>query len=268
MLNSIAFAAAAPIFLFRFSAAWTRLEETISRTLHLIYQQTRPCLQFGLLEMGSSTTERRAGLSKNARPPPLLKNIPSRGSTQPAVTSKKRSRAPEKEVDISAPPLSSDDESSGGDEPNAVVEAQKGVSSSSSSGDESPDRAEIRPTAFPSSLQSAASISSSRSKVKYGSSQGSSKPYGSARGSQESKPSSSQRGRNAKEPSDDELGPVKGGSLLREPGKTFTKGKGPKPSSPRAPRQKRMKKTAKGKEFRLIYCAGLVLWPCTNWNAV
>lgn len=198
-------------------------------------------------------------MSKNARPPQLLKSIPSKDSMKPAATSKKRSRAPEKDVDVSAPPLSSDDESSEGDEPNAVAGAQKRGKSPSSSGDESPDRAEIQPTAFSSSLQSAANTSSSRSKVKYVSSQGSSKTYGSARGSQESKPSSSQRSRNGKEPRDDELGPVKGGSLLRDPDKTFMKGKGPKPSSPRAPRQKRTKKTAKGKTFGLLYYAGLVL---------
>lgn len=204
--------------------------------------------------MGSSTTSRRAGLSKNDRPPPLLQKIPSRDVTRPGTTRKKRSRTPEKEVDISAPPISSGDESSEDDESNP---AAKGGKSPSSSGDESPDRADIRPTPFLSSWNSTAGISN-RSKSKYGSSQRSSKTYGSARSSQESKPSSSQRSRDARE-SRDELGSVEGESLLREPGRTFTRGKGIKPSSPRAPRQKRTKKATKGKEFMVVPSCGPVL---------
>lgn len=203
-------------------------------------------------------------MSKNDRPPSLLRNVPSRDNienTKLRATSKKRSRTPEKEVDISAPPVSSSEE----DEPNPVAKAGKRGKSPLSSGDESPDRADIRP-AFPSSLNSTASISN-RSKTKYGSSQRSQQTYGSARSSQDSKPSSSQRSRNAKDSRDDELGSTKGGSLLPDPDKKFTRGKGTKPPSPRVPRQKRTKKMAKGKYSGLLH-AGLILRPCVNRNAV
>ncbi|KAL2112522.1 hypothetical protein VUR80DRAFT_7375 [Thermomyces stellatus] len=205
-------------------------------------------MQLSSPDMSSSTTGRRAGLSRNARPPPLLKSLPSRNTAREAGTNKKRSRTPEKEVDVLAPPISSGDEdSSEEDGRDPVADAEKGGKSPISSGNESPDRADIRPTTFPSSWNSTTSTASNRSRIQYGSSQKGVKRYGLARSSQESKPSSSQRSRNEKEPRDG-LDPVKGDSLLRDPDRTFKKGNGAKPSSPRASRQKRTKKAATERE--------------------
>lgn len=160
-----------------------------------------------------------------------------------------------------APPISSGDEdSSEEDGRDPVADAEKGGKSPISSGNESPDRADIRPTTFPSSWNSTTSTASNRSRIQYGSSQKGVKRYGLARSSQESKPSSSQRSRNEKEPRDG-LDPVKGDSLLRDPDRTFKKGNGAKPSSPRASRQKRTKKAATGKESSPFH-TGLVVLPC------
>lgn len=199
--------------------------------------------------MHASRNARKVGLSYNDRPPPLHK-IGGDAATKPAATTKKRSRTPEKEVDISGPPINSDDDDSGDeDEPPAVTGAVEGAKSPSPSGDESdgPDRADIRPTTFQSSSNSKTSTSSNRSKAKNGPHRSGQRTYGLARSSQESKPPSSQRSRNAKEAPDD-LDPVKGETMLRDPGKKFTRAPTAKPPPPRAPPPKRPRKASEGKE--------------------
>lgn len=210
--------------------------------------------------MSSMGGARPVGLSKYDKPARLLKVINSpKTAAKPALKSTKdsmkKSRTPEEEVDILAPPASSDDSDSGEDGPAPTSKTQRTVEDPSSGEDEredSPDRGDIQPSMFQSSWNSAASFSSSnRSKAKYGAKQNSTK-YGSARSSQESKPSS-QKKRSA-DASGDDLGPVRSQSLLRDPDKKYgsqTK-RGSPPSSQPLREKKRAKKPVEGEKARLI----------------
>lgn len=201
--------------------------------------------------MSSRRNIRSVGLSRYDKPARLLQTINSnetaaKPAVKPPRNTKKRIRAPGKEIDISAPPVSSDEEDSG-----KAQKTLKNVFSSDDEREDSPDRGDIRPTTFQSSWTSTTSFSSNRSQTKYGASRSGGK-YGSARSSQESKPSSSQMEGSTNAPPD-ELGPVRSQSLLRDPDKNY--GWQPKrtsPSSPQPPRQKRPRKPTEGKEARRI----------------
>lgn len=221
--------------------------------------------------MSSRHNIRSLGLSRYDKPARLLQTIntqdaAAKPAVNPARNTKKRIRIPKKEVDVSGPPVSSDNSDSGEDEQAPTSKAQKSSEdpiSSDHERDESPDRGDIQPSTFPSSWTSTASFSSSnRSKAKYGGKQNSMKP-GSARSSQESRPSS-QKKWDADAPGD-ELGPVRSQSLLRDPDKTYgSQTKRTSPSSPRPPREnKRAKKPVEGNEARSMWQV-----PCANWSYV
>ena len=212
-----------------------------------------------LAGMSSRRGARPVGLSKYDKPDRLLKiiNFPktaAKPAGKPARDTKKRIRTPEKEADILAPPVSSDDSDSGEDKLATASKARRKVEDPISSEDEredSPDRGDIQPATFQSSWNSATSFSSStRSKTKYGSKKNDMK-YGSARSSQESK-TSSQKKRNA-DASGDDLSPVRSQSLLRDPDKKYgsqIKRVSP-PSSQPSRDKKRAKKPVEGEEARL-----------------
>ena len=191
------------------------------------------------------------GLSKRARTDRLLKVIGGKTVTNPAArnnvtkpaTTKKRSRTPEKEIPVDAPPVNSSDEGpSEEDEPEAETGANKRAKTLPSCDDErgSPDRGHIIPASFKTSEKT---TTRAPSKAKYGA-----KSNGRARGSQEPKPSSSQTIQDERDALD-ELGPVKGLNLLKNPDKRIRGGPTARPPRIREPRPpKRAKKAPESKQ--------------------